>query len=304
MKVILTGSSGFLGNIILHYLSNQNAEIFSIGRRNTNNLVCDFSTNIPIINEKNIDLVVHAAGKAHTFPKQKSQELEFYQVNVNGTSNLLEGINKLNLPKFCVFISSVSVYGKEFGTDIDESYPLAASDAYGLSKIKAEQIVQDWCTKYNVVCTILRLPLLIGPNPPGNLGSMLKGIKKGYYFNISGGNAKRSMVLAEDVAKVIPMVAEIGGIYNLTDGYHPSFSEFSNLISIQIGKRKPMNIPMWLALIIAKFGDLLGDKLPLNTNKLKKLTSDLTFDDIKARNTFGWNPTSVLDGVKQILAEL
>lgn len=138
----------------------------------------------------------------------------------------------------------------------------------------------------------------MGPDAPGNLGAMIKGIQKGYYFNIAGGKAKKRMVLAEDVAKNILKVAEIGGIYNLNDGYHPSFSELSNHIAFQLGKGKTMNMPLWLARIIANFGDLLGNKVPLNTNKLKKITSDLTFDDSKAREAFGWNPTPVLKGFK------
>jgi nucleoside-diphosphate-sugar epimerase len=125
---------------------------------------------------------------------------------------------------------------------------------------------------------------------------MIKGIQKGYYFNIGGGKAKKSMVLSDDIAKSIIKVAEIGGIYNLTDGYHPSFAELSNTISMQLGKGKPVNMPLWLARLIAKFGDLLVSKAPLNTNKLKKITSDLTFDDRKAREVFGWNPTPVLEG--------
>ena len=142
------------------------------------------------------------------------------------------------------------------------------------------------------------MPLVVGDNPPGNLGAMIQGIKNGYYFNIAGGNVKKSMVLAKDIARSILKVAEIGGIYNLTDGYHPSFEELSNHISIQLGKGKPRNMPLWLARIIAKFGDLLGSKAPLNTNKLKKITSDLTFDDSKARKVFGWIPKQVLDGFK------
>jgi nucleoside-diphosphate-sugar epimerase len=138
----------------------------------------------------------------------------------------------------------------------------------------------------------------VGSKPLGNLGSMIKGIQKGYYFNIAGGQGKKSMVLAEDVVKNILKISEIGGIYNLTDGYHPSFSELSSYIAIQLCKGKPMNIPIWLAKIIAKFGDLLGSKAPINTNKLKKITSDLTFDDTKAREAFGWNPTRVLEGFK------
>ena len=136
----------------------------------------------------------------------------------------------------------------------------------------------------------------MGPIPPGNLGEMIKGIQNGYYFNIGGGKAKKSMVLAEDVAKSILKVAEIGGIYNLTDGYHPSFCELSINISFQLGKSRPRNLPLWLAKGLALIGDLLGAKTPFNSNKLHKITSDLTFDDSKAREAFGWNPTPVLEG--------
>jgi len=57
-------------------------------------------------------------------------------------------------------------------------------------------------------------------------------------------------------------------------------------------------MPIWLARTIAKFGDLLGSKAPLNTNILRKITSDLTFDDIKARKAFGWNPKPILEGFR------
>jgi nucleoside-diphosphate-sugar epimerase len=232
-------------------------------------------------------------------PKTEKDKQVFFNVNVMGTQNLLKGLNQApSLPKSFIFISSLAVYGLDNGELINENHALLSKDPYGLSKIQAEKIVQEWCKQNNVVCTILRLPLVVGVNPPGNLGAMIRGIEKGYYFNVAGGNTKKSMVLAEDVAKIILKVAEVGGIYNLTDGYHPSFVELSEYITIQLGKRKPMNLPLWLARIIAKFGDLLGSKAPLNTNKLMKITSDLTFDDSKAREAFGWNPTPVLEGFK------
>ncbi len=289
---LLTGANGFLGNFIYNNLVNN--FIVSTLSCTTGDYIIDLGQKEPNFLE-DYEIVVHAAGMAHYLPTKEYEAQKFHQVNVIGTKNLLQGLSKSALPKQFIFISSVSVYGQVSGIGFDESFPLSAIDPYGLSKINAERLVLDWCTSNNVVCTILRLPLIIGDNPPGNLGAMLKGIKKGYYFNISGGFAKKSMVLAEDVAKAIPVVAAIGGIYNLTDGYHPSFSEISNHISFQIGKGQPINIPMWLAQIAAKFGDLLGKKAPLNTDKLKKITSDLTFDDTKARNTFGWNPTLVLD---------
>jgi nucleoside-diphosphate-sugar epimerase len=296
MICLLTGGTGFLGSYISKVISENNV-LVSLSRNSVQySIRLDQKT--PVFSEK-FDLVIHAAGKAHSVPKSSLEKQVFFDVNLKGTQNLLHGLEESkSLPKAFIFISTVAVYGKVNGVNIFEDAPLLAKDPYGLSKIQAEKLVLDWCKKHDIICTILRLPLLAGQNPPGNLGVMIKGIKGGYYFNIAGGRAKKSMVLAEDVARYILKVAEIGGIYNLTDGNHPSFQELSNHISIQLGRGKPMDMPLWFARIIAKFGDLFGSKAPINSNKLKKITADLTFNDIKAREAFDWNPTSVLDGFK------
>jgi nucleoside-diphosphate-sugar epimerase len=290
MQILLTGSSGFLGKSILKGLKDFN--ITTIGRTNAN-IICDLSKKIP--NLPAVDLVIHAAGKAHIVPKTEEEKQDFFDVNVTGTENLLKGIEQSSsLPLSFVFISSVSVYGLESGENIKEDHPLNAKETYGLSKIQAEKIISEWCQKHNVICTILRLPLLVGDNPPGNLAAMINGIKKGYYMNIAGGLAKKSMVKTDDVANAIIPASLVGGIYNLTDGYHPSFKELSNYIAQQLGKTTPFNIPNWIATLLATFGDIIGKKSPFNTYKLSKIKADLTFDDIKAKLAFGWRPRPIL----------
>jgi nucleoside-diphosphate-sugar epimerase len=292
--ILITGASGFLGKAILHQLALQKDEILTIGKQSANHFVHDLASEIPIIKANKIDLVVHAAGKAHSVPKTKAEKQAFFDTNLTGTLNLLRSLEKLvELPKSFVFISSVAVYGKETGLNITEQAPLQAKDPYGLSKVQAEDLVVAWCKKNNVICTILRLPLLVGLKPPGNLGDMIRGIQKGYYFNIGGGKAKKSMVLVEDVAQFIPIIAITGGIYNLTDGENPSFKAFSNAIA----KKEIFNLPLAIATILGFIGDALGEKAPINSLKIKKITSDLTFDDSKARE-FGWKPQSVLKYLK------
>ena len=291
MNILLTGANGFLGKIIKEEFSKAH-NVFDLSRT-VGNYKVFLEKETPFFKEK-FEIIIHAAGKAHSLPKIEFERKQFYDVNVTGTENLLNGLEKSGIPKSFIFISSVAVYGQESGIGINEEHKLEAKDAYGLSKIEAELLVQKWCNEHNVVCTILRLPLLVGKNPPGNLGAMIKGISKGYYFNIGGGIAKKSMVLAEDVAEFIPIVANRGGVYNLTDGYHPSFFELSTAIARQIKKSAPMNMPLSIAKAVGFMGDFLGSKAPINSQKLKKITADLTFDDSKAKSV-GWKPRKVLD---------
>lgn len=291
MNILITGSTGFLGKKITEVLNIHNINSLSRSRSTYN---FDISTEVPIFKDV-FDLVVHSAGKAHSIPKTDLEKNAFYDINVLGTRNLLEGLLKVGVPKRFVFISSVSVYGLVEGENINECAPLLAEDPYGKSKIEAENQVYNWCNEHNVVGTILRLPLIVDRDAPGNLGAMIKGIKKGYYFNIAGGNAKKSMVLASDIAECILKASEVGGVFNLTDGVHPTFKELSSYISKKIGKSYVPNLPLPIAYLLSKIGDILGNYFPINSNKLLKITSSLTFDDTKAKVVFGWHPKPVLE---------
>ena len=297
ISILLTGQNGFLGKNLLNSLNlNHDVIIHTCSRSKDSDFSIDLSRKIPNF-QTSFDLVIHCAGKAHFVPNNTNDNFLFHLVNVIGTLNLLNGLAK-SLPKKFVFISSVSVYGLNEGENINETYPLLAKDPYGKSKIDAEGIIKNWCNENNVICTILRLPLVVGADPPGNLGSMIQAIKKGYYFNIGGGNAKKSMVLASDVANFILKVAEVGGTYNLTDGKHPTFNELSKFIALKLNKSFVPNIPLFLARTLAKVGDRFGNFFPFNSNKFFKITKTLTFDDSKARMAFGWKPTYILEGFK------
>lgn len=270
-----------------------------MGRSESNEIKHDITTGVAELGRK-FDLVVHAAGKAHSIPRSAREIREFFNVNVKGTSFLLQGLQKAGLlPDAIVFISSVSVYGLTRGKNITEDHPLSSRDPYGISKVKAENILLSWCEKNKVSLTILRLPLIAGSDPPGNLGAMVRGIKKGYYVNIGGGTARKSMVMASDVADIIPTAADRPGIYHLTDGHHPSLKELGDCIAGQLGVRPPRNISLPVARALGRAGDainvLFPGKAPISSKTIAKLTASLTFDDTMARNALGWNPHRVID---------
>lgn len=292
MNILLTGASGFLGKTIRSYLIKEGHTVITLGRRESNNIVCDLTKDTPDLRDLSIEGVVHCAGKAHVVPKSEQEKQEFFQVNVVGTQNLLETLKGI---RFFCFISSVSVYGLDKGVQIKESSLLKATDSYGLSKIDAELSVIEFCKANGTVATILRLPLVVGRGASGNLGAMVKGIENGIYFNIGKGEARKSMVLATDVAKHILKACDVGGIYNLTDGYHPSFKELSYLIAYQKKVALPKNIPLVFANLLGSFGDIFGRVFPVNSGKISKMINSLTFDDSHARERFGWNPEKVLE---------
>tara|TARA_B100001250_G_scaffold394616_1_gene398685 strand:+ start:2224 stop:3111 length:888 start_codon:yes stop_codon:yes gene_type:complete len=294
MKILLTGSTGFLGKYIYKSLIKNN-KIDTLSRTKSSYNI-DLSQQIPNFNES-FNMVIHVAGKAHDQSEKALINNSFYKVNVIGLKNLLSGLKKTNTPSKFVFISSVSVYGLSKGTNISESFELLAKDDYGLSKIKGEKIVKTWCKKNNVKYLILRLPLLVGKNPPGNLGAMIKAIKNGFYFNINRGKARKSMVLADDVSKIILKASEIGGTFNLTDGNHPNFNQLSYSIAKQLNKKYIFNMPIFIAELLSKIGDVIGLDF-FNSSKLNKIVSDLTFDDLKARKTLDWKPNSVIENIK------
>lgn len=292
-NILVTGGTGFLGSIIINSLK-LDYNVLSLSRK-SNDYKYDLSNQIPHFNLK-FDIVIHAAGKAHdTFNFDNDTNI-FHNNNVIGTINLLNGLYNSCIPNKFVYISSVSVYGLQQGVLINEESPLISIDKYSESKICAEQLILNWCIKNNVICTILRLPLIVGENPPGNLGNMIKSIKKRHFFLIKNNNSQKSMVLAKDVANYIPIISKIGGIYNLTDGMHPAFNDLVYTILKNYSIKFIPRVPLFLAKIIAFLGDLFKEVIPLNSKNLKKITQTLTFDDSKARLT-KWKSTSVINWI-------
>ncbi|MET3879423.1 NAD-dependent epimerase/dehydratase family protein [Chitinophaga sp. OAE865] len=301
-NILITGASGFLGSVLTGYLSQSEFAfcIETIGRGKEATYQADLGTGIAPFGKK-YDIVIHAAGKAHMIPSSPAEEAEFFKVNVDGTKHLCRAFSPDTKPDAFIFISTVAVYGKDAGEMINEEFPLSGSTPYAKSKIMAEQWLQQWATESGVRLTILRLPLIAGPNPPGNLGDMMNGIRSGRYFSIGKAEARKSIVWAEDIAAIIPKAAQVGGTFNLTDGYHPSFRELEHCIAGALDRKHPRHIPLVAAQSLAAVGDLVGKRFPINSRKLRKILSSLTFDDRKANKLIHWNPSKVIEKLPSII---
>lgn len=296
MKLLFTGASGFLGREVYPLLQ-ENYNVTTMGLLQQDDYIVNLAKEKPILHEK-YDVVFHAAGKAHSIPKTEAQKRMFYDVNLQGTKNLCAALEKVGIPRAFIFISTVAVYGCDYGDNISEEHPLIGDTPYAMSKRLAEEYLQKWCYEHNVVLGVIRPSLIAGPNPPGNLGAMINGIRNGRYFGIAGSQARKSVLMVQDIAKLIPLLVEKGGIYNVCDSYQPTFRELETIICNQLDKPLPLSIPYWIAKCMALVGDCLGKKAPINSLKLKKITRSLTFSNEKAIRELGWKPTNVLENFR------
>jgi nucleoside-diphosphate-sugar epimerase len=309
IECLVTGGSGFLGRYAVQSLVAAGNDVTVLGRAafaGRRTIVADLTKPGLDLGRSPFFAIYHFAGLAHHAARTEAEQQRFFQVNSGGTKNLLSALEHSDkLPDAVVLISTVAVYGIEEGVQVDETTPRNALEPYGASKIQAENILLDWGARHGVRTAVIRLPLVVGRDAPGNLGALVGALKRGTYLGVGSGTARRSMVLASDVARVLPAVAKVGGIFHLTDGYHPSFVEIENALSAAIGRKAPKRLPKNLAGFSARVGDfmqqLTGVSLPLTTSRLTKMTSTLTFSDDLARKAFGWNPSRVLDYAAEIV---
>lgn len=296
MKILVTGSNGFLAKNLLEGLKDHTVYTLDLFNADYN---YDLSKEIPKFNHK-FQLIIHCAGKAHVVPKNENEKKEFYDVNHQGTINLCKGLNKVSQAIVSlVLISSVSVYGLDEGSEIDESFELLGESAYAKSKVLAEEYIADWSSSNKINYLILRLPLIVGSLPPGNLGKMINAIQRGRFFLVAKGQARKSMVNASDLSSLILRNLDKRGVYNLSDGHHPSFKEIEEIISKRLGVHKSPHLSSLLSRALSFVGDIIPI-FPFNSRTLAKMTKDLTFADKKAREELGWIPSSCLENIKDI----
>ena len=305
---LVTGGSGFLGRQVLPSLVTE-ATVTVLSRRPVERfftIATDLTAPDLDLGDKFFSTVYHLAGWAHCVPRTEAEREMFFRVNAGGTRNLLRALERTgHLPEVFVLISTVAVYGVETGTLLDESTPCRAGDAYGASKREAEEAMTEWGQRQGVRTAIVRLPLVAGPGAPGNLGAMVRGLRRGTYVGLGSGAARRSMVWAAEVGRILPKIARVGGVFHLTDGHHPSFAELEAALAKALAKKSPWRLPLGVARLGAWTGDRLNQwtrwNVPLNTRSLTKMTSTLTFSDERAAKELGWNPSRVVDHAAELV---
>jgi nucleoside-diphosphate-sugar epimerase len=180
MRVCVTGATGFIGTALLSALLKENFDVCSVVRSSSGVHFQDIDCiKVDGINSntnwgdalKNVDCVVHCAGRAHvTHPQEKNADEIYDEINLYGSVNLLKSAINSGVSSF-IFLSSVKAVGECTlpGSNFNLATRCMPEDAYGRSKLKAENALLALAKSSNIKLTIVRLPLVYGPKVRANM---------------------------------------------------------------------------------------------------------------------------------------
>lgn len=273
MSIFLTGSSGFVGKNLISYFKDR----FFIKRYKR-----DSSVKIEQ------DYVIHLAGKAHDTKKAFSKR-DYYKSNTELTKKVFDSFLESKAKVF-IMLSSVKAAADSVEGILFESQSPSPKTDYGKSKLMAENYILSKSIPPDKKFFILRPCMIHGPYNKGNLNLLFNLISKNIPWFLGSFENKRSYCSIENLLFVINEIIENfnfeSGIYNVSDDEALSTNEVVLLISKSLDKRKfIIKIPVKIVKLIAKIGDFI--KLPLNSERLKKLTESYVVSNKKIIKLIG-----------------
>jgi nucleoside-diphosphate-sugar epimerase len=297
-RLLVTGGSGFVGKAVIENALQRGMKV-NVSSRQRPKLTHPcikhfFANNIDLSTNwkeelKNIQYVVHCAGRAHVNNEKVPDSLAlFRKVNVDGTLNLARQAAESGVKRF-VFISSIGVNGAK----TTNNFPFRESDdpkpqsAYAISKWEAEKGLFDISIATGMEVVVIRPPLIYGSDAPGNFGLLMRIILSGWPMPLGGIKNSRSFVainaLVDFIFTCIFHPNAKNQIFLVSDDHDVSTSDFLISLSRAAGVKKNIfSVPLWLL----KLGAFLVGKINLAQNLCESLQIDIS----KAKNTLGWSP--------------
>lgn len=202
VRVLVTGATGFIGTHLLPALRQRGYTVRAAVRA-TGRLPGDDVETVRVgeigadtdwdAALEGVDAVIHLAARAHVLRESGADPREaFMRVNAEGTRRLAEAcVGRVNQ---LVFVSSIAVHGSAAGPYLDEDSPLLPDTPYGESKRQAEETLIGLDRAGQLPVSILRPPLVYGPQAPGNLGRLARAVQRGLPLPLASVDNRRSLV--------------------------------------------------------------------------------------------------------------
>jgi len=283
-KYFISGSSGFVGTAIIGFFGGEKFYLLKRGSE---------------IKIKHGVVVLHLAGKAHDLKNTSTPE-EYYQVNTELTKKVFDAFLASDAKVF-ITLSSVKAVADEVKGELSEEHHPKPVTHYGKSKLLAEEYILSKEIPNSKRVYILRPCMIHGLGNKGNLNLLYKIVSKNIPWPLGAFDNKRSFCSIDNLMFIIKEIIERedipSGIYNVADDEPLSTNELINLMAISQNRKSNIwKIPKGFIYRLAKLGDVLH--LPLNLERLQKLTDSYVVSNQKIKNAIGKPlPVSSRDGL-------
>ena len=315
MKIVIIGGSGFVGTKLIDLLSkNSSFEIKNIDKEKSTSysgltIIGNVLNKSDLVSGlKGADVVILLAAEHRDDVTPISL---YYDVNVQGMRNTLEAMQENNIHRL-IFTSSVAIYGLDKNNP-DESFPADPFNHYGISKWKAEQVLQSWYEEHkdwNI--NIIRPTVIFGEGNRGNVFNLLAQIASGKFMMIGKGENQKSMSYVKNVVAFIEFLIlkrQVGyNVYNYVDKPDFSTNDLVYHTGQILGKRIPsVKIPYWLGMSGGYVFDLLAfisrKKLNISSVRVKKFCAVTQYDSSKVMEVGFKPPFTMEEGLRNMLTE-
>lgn len=298
MKILVTGSSGFIGSNLVNSLNYSIRAVQRCVSKSQNTsveyfLVKNFESfqNWKVL-LKDIDVVVHLIGLAHTkldfSPKSFSNSLS---LNFHSTINFANAASMLGVSRF-IYLSSAGVYGDYSSLPFSEDVLPKPLAPYAISKLLAEKYLLEISSMCKMDVVIIRPPLVYGSGAPGNFSSLLKLVRLGFPLPLGGISNNRSFLginnLINFITHCIDNPSAGNQVFNVTDDEDISTVGFINLISKTLDKK--INFFSLPGNTLSSIFNFIGKK-----DEYVKLTNDFQLDISKSMNMLDWSPEFTIE---------
>ena len=293
MKIGITGASGFVGLNISEYLTPFH-QIIPISLRYKQNQKIKIES----------DILIHLAGKAHDL-KKVTNPLEYYESNFELTVQLFDAFLESEASTF-IFMSTVKAVADNIEEILTEDIDPNPITHYGIAKLQAEIYILSKSIPESKQVYILRPCMIHGPGNKGNLNLLYQIVKKGIPWPLGSYENQRSFLSIENLNFIIKELIENkhsipSGIYNIADNSPISTNQLIQIISESLNKKtRLLKISKSLINNLAFLGDKI--KLPLNTERLKKLTDNYSVSNKKILKAINKDlPISSEEGLRKTI---
>ena len=310
MKLLITGVHGFVGSNLVNALS-KDYEIYGLDIISPQKagVIKTYTWDDILTSQEHIndfDAIIHLAGKAHD-TKNKTNADIYFQVNTELTKKIYDFFLQSSAKKF-VFFSSVKAAADVVEGDIlTENITPKPVGPYGESKIAAEKYIQERILSDNnkKLTYILRPCMIHGPGNKGNLNLLYNIVSKGIPWPLGAFENRRTFTSIDNLCYIINnlLIKDVKtGIYNMNDDEAISTNELIEIICTALGKKAHIwKTPKGVVYLLARIGDIIH--LPLNTERLKKLTENYIASNKKIKDELGISkmPIRAKDGLNKTI---